>query len=188
MEKIELARVLAGKSHAPLVYFLRIGDRVKIGTSTNLAVRVNSLSVSLTDVTHVVPGGVETERALHARWEKYRVHENREWFHVRGSLAAFLRPEVLRQVKRRPASPRVPRPRPGPRPGPPVKVQPPQTPSGYTLAGAAREGIVPMTPDALRQAKRRDPDFPAGNDGRWTADELSRWYRNRPSTQAGKTG
>ncbi|MFE0389528.1 helicase HerA domain-containing protein [Streptomyces bungoensis] len=50
----------------------------------------------------------------------------------------------------------------------------------YTLAAAARDGIVPMTADALRQAKRRDPEFPAGEGGKWTADELQKWHRNRP--------
>lgn len=50
----------------------------------------------------------------------------------------------------------------------------------YTLAAAAREGVVPMSADALRQAKRRDPEFPAGENGRWTAEELQTWYRNRP--------
>jgi hypothetical protein len=50
----------------------------------------------------------------------------------------------------------------------------------YTLAAAARDGIVPMTADALRQAKRRDPEFPAGEGGKWTAEELQKWHRNRP--------
>jgi hypothetical protein len=50
-----------------------------------------------------------------------------------------------------------------------------------SLAEASRLGIVPMKPDALRQAKRRDPEFPAGDEGRWTAAELQRWFRNRPS-------
>lgn len=54
----------------------------------------------------------------------------------------------------------------------------------HTLAEAAREGIVPMKADALRQAKRRDPEFPAGADGRWSASELERWYRNRPRKTA----
>ncbi|MFF6873683.1 helicase HerA domain-containing protein [Streptomyces sp. NPDC012450] len=62
---------------------------------------------------------------------------------------------------------------------PPMPKVPPQVPR-YSLAAAAREGIVPMTADALRQAKRRDPEFPAGADGKWTADELQKWHRNRP--------
>lgn len=64
-------------------------------------------------------------------------------------------------------------------PEPPVEA--PEIPR-YTLAAAAREGIVPMTADALRQAKRRDPEFPSGEGGRWTAEELQRWHRNRPGS------
>lgn len=65
---------------------------------------------------------------------------------------------------------------------PPMPTVPPQIPR-FSLAAAAREGIVPMNADALRQAKRRDPEFPAGDGGTWTADELTRWYRNRPTTK-----
>lgn len=61
--------------------------------------------------------------------------------------------------------------------GPAAEVPAPR----YSLAAAAREGIVPLTADALRQAKRR-PGFPdAGEDGMWTAEELQEWHANRPS-------
>lgn len=49
----------------------------------------------------------------------------------------------------------------------------------YNLAEAAREKVVPMSADALRQAKRRDPAFPPADDGRWSAEDLQHWYRNR---------
>lgn len=48
-----------------------------------------------------------------------------------------------------------------------------------SLAEAARQGIVPMKADALRQAKRRDPNFPEGEDGKWTPEELQHWFNNR---------
>lgn len=48
-----------------------------------------------------------------------------------------------------------------------------------SLAQAAREGVVPMSADALRQAKRRDPNFPVGEGGRWTPEELQHWYGER---------
>ncbi|MFF3617561.1 hypothetical protein [Streptomyces sp. NPDC002580] len=61
--------------------------------------------------------------------------------------------------------------------GPAAEVPAPR----YSLAAAAREGIVPLSADALRQAKRR-PGFPdAGDDGMWTAKELQEWHANRPS-------
>ncbi|MFG3072153.1 helicase HerA domain-containing protein [[Kitasatospora] papulosa] len=62
---------------------------------------------------------------------------------------------------------------------PPRPSAPPQV-ARYSLAAAAREGIVPLSADALRQAKRRDPEFPAGDGGKWTAEELQKWHRNRP--------
>ncbi|MFE5809455.1 helicase HerA domain-containing protein [Streptomyces sp. NPDC056491] len=61
---------------------------------------------------------------------------------------------------------------------PPRPLLPPQE-IRYTLAGASRDGIVPLSADALRQAKRRDPEFPAGEGGKWTAEELQKWHRNR---------
>jgi hypothetical protein len=66
-------------------------------------------------------------------------------------------------------------------PAPPMPSAPPQA-ARYSLAAAAREGVVPMSADALRQAKRRDPEFPAGEGGKWTAEELQRWHRNRPTS------
>jgi hypothetical protein len=61
----------------------------------------------------------------------------------------------------------------------------------YTLAEASRYGVVPMKPDALRAAKKRDTakgEFPAGENGRWTAEELQRWYRNRPNNKEAAAG
>lgn len=54
----------------------------------------------------------------------------------------------------------------------------------YNLAEASREGIVPLSADALRQAKRRPGFPPAGDDGKWTAVELQEWFRSRPSQTA----
>ena len=68
---------------------------------------------------------------------------------------------------------------------PPMPTVPPQV-RRYTLAEASREEIVPMKADALRAAKKRDSEkgeFPEGVDGKYTAEELQRWYRNRPNTK-----
>lgn len=54
----------------------------------------------------------------------------------------------------------------------------------YSLAAAVRDGIVPMTAEALRQAKRRDPAFPAGDDKGWTSAELREWHANRNRPQS----
>lgn len=52
-----------------------------------------------------------------------------------------------------------------------------------SLAEAARTGVVPMSADALRQAKKRDSEFPTGEGGKFTADELITWYTNRSTTK-----
>lgn len=55
-----------------------------------------------------------------------------------------------------------------------------------TMAAAARDKVIPMAASAIRQAKRRDPEFPAHDvetaDGekRWYPETLVRWYANRP--------
>jgi hypothetical protein len=54
----------------------------------------------------------------------------------------------------------------------------------YTLAEAARDEIVPLSYEALRQAKKRDgDDFPegimVGKRRKWTAEELQEWVQER---------
>ncbi len=66
---------------------------------------------------------------------------------------------------------------------PPMPKQAPRA-VRYSMAAASRDGLVPISADALRQAKKNDPTFPApGEDGKWSAEDLQRWYRNRPSTR-----
>lgn len=60
-------------------------------------------------------------------------------------------------------------------------------PTRYSLADAAGERLVPVKYDALRKARSTDADFPIGETGsdgvvRYTAEELVRWYNNRPRT------
>lgn len=92
MTGIQLGRILARQVHAPVVYFVRNGNRVKIGTTTNLQPRIARLSLSLRDVALVVPGGYEIEALYHQRFEQYRCSGSplREWFEVRGELREFL--------------------------------------------------------------------------------------------------
>jgi len=52
--------------------------------------------------------------------------------------------------------------------------------------------VVALSYDALRQAKRRDPEFPEpagkrGNAGVWRPADLQRWELNRPSAQPSVT-
>ena len=64
-----------------------------------------------------------------------------------------------------------------------------------TLATASADrgrAVVALSYDALRQAKRRDPEFPEpagkrGNAGVWRPADLQRWELNRPSAQPSVT-
>jgi hypothetical protein len=89
---VELGCILAGENHAPVVYFARMADKVKIGTTTNLKQRVRSFYLDLSDVLVVVPGGKDVEAAYHKRFASSRVDEDgrQELFHIDHRLAFFL--------------------------------------------------------------------------------------------------
>ena len=89
---VELGRILAGERHAPVVYFVRMGRYVKIGTTVNLKGRMRSFYLSLADVLVVVPGGPAEETAYHKRFagSQHPGDQRRELFRVDGQLSRFL--------------------------------------------------------------------------------------------------
>jgi len=149
---VELGRILGGKTHAPVVYFARVGDNVKIGTTTNLKCRMQSLYLSLEDVLVVVPGGKDAEAAYHKRFAESRVQDEgrRELFRCSGHLQLFLDPPWH-------WSPDVPE---------------PEKPL-LTLREACADGVLSSGLIAARKATQR-PGFPeiAGWDG---SSALYRW-------------
>lgn len=145
LEGVDLARIVSGLPHSPVVYFLRTGGMVKIGTSTRLLSRVNDLSLSLSDVVLVVPGGEDVETAYHERFARQRVHYKREWFWVRGPLLAFLEQH---QPPKRPA--RITRIVPATRPDS----------RGIGLREACGSGLLTVSIESARVARKRDPGFP----------------------------
>lgn len=73
------------------VYFLRTGDTVKIGFSTNIRARLSSIQTSLAESPELlltIPGTSQTERYFQHHFSSYRVRG--EWFQLEGELAAFL--------------------------------------------------------------------------------------------------
>ncbi len=67
-------------------------DRVKIGFSEGHKTRLASLQNASPDALKligVVPGSVQLERKMHARFKAYR--EKGEWFRIEGTLATFLK-------------------------------------------------------------------------------------------------
>lgn len=93
-------------NHDPLVYFVRNGSLVKIGTTVNLKKRMRKLSMSMANVLRTEPGGQEVERSFHQRFADYR-EGNREWFRLEGALAEFLgvHPPVKKVTNRRTETP-----------------------------------------------------------------------------------
>ncbi|GGV91643.1 GIY-YIG nuclease family protein [Streptomyces massasporeus] len=75
--------------HDPIVYFLRNGERVKIGTTTHLASRMESLSLRKTDVILALDGGRELEALLHRRFRAHRIG-NTEWFNLAEEIKDFV--------------------------------------------------------------------------------------------------
>lgn len=74
-----------------IVYFVRIGDFIKIGYTAALEARLDQFSTAspiAPVLVHHEPGRVADERGYHARFAVLR--HRREWFRHEGDLAAFL--------------------------------------------------------------------------------------------------
>jgi hypothetical protein len=69
-----------------VVYFVRFGDRVKIGTSGNLAERL--LVIPHDEVIGTIPGDVKVERQWHLVWADHRIVG--EWFQATPELLAAI--------------------------------------------------------------------------------------------------
>jgi hypothetical protein len=71
-------------AHDPVVYYIRRGPKVKIGTTTNLRARMVALLPE--EVLAVEPGGQPAEAHRHQQFAALRVDGQREWFHAGPSL------------------------------------------------------------------------------------------------------
>lgn len=74
-----------------VVYYMRIGNRVKIGCSTNLVTRLAAINPE--ELMATEPGDLGTERERHEEFAELRTHG--EWFRLEGTLAAHI--TTLRQ-------------------------------------------------------------------------------------------
>jgi hypothetical protein len=75
--------------HDPIVYFLKNGERVKIGTTTHLAARMTSLSLRQSDVILALDGGRVLEEQLHRRFHEHRIGRT-EWFNFSDEIKSFV--------------------------------------------------------------------------------------------------
>lgn len=76
-------------SHPAVVYFLTNGDRVKIGTSTNITARVVALALRKGNAALLLQGGYDLEEALHIRFEADRIGRT-EWFVLSGQIRDYI--------------------------------------------------------------------------------------------------
>jgi hypothetical protein len=80
--------VPAGK-HAPYVYFIRNGNRMKIGTTTDLRRRIRTLALRAENIALLFEGGQSREREFHKQFAEHRIGTT-EWFACEGTLAEFV--------------------------------------------------------------------------------------------------
>jgi hypothetical protein len=76
-----------------VVYFLELPsfDRIKIGSTCNLSVRLKSVAAIWPEPPRLlgaIPGGASEEMRWHTRWADLRVH--REWFTATPELRAAI--------------------------------------------------------------------------------------------------
>lgn len=156
---IQLGRIVAGETHASVVYFLALPYRrreaVKIGTSTRLLSRITSVSyaATLADVLLLLPGGREVEAARHREFRDYQIDEFRELFWLKGRLKDFLDwsppgPESESEIETTPE---------------PVTVFAPQSvtdPRGFplSLGDAVERGLTPGATKRSLQMDRHRSD------------------------------
>lgn len=88
-EPVDDIGALLQQAHAPIVYFIRNGSRVKIGTTQNLKRRLAALTLRAEDVVRAEHGDQRHERSLHERFADQRAG-NTEWFDLAGPLAEYL--------------------------------------------------------------------------------------------------
>lgn len=82
--------------HAPLVYFIRNGNRMKIGTTTELKRRIRTLALRPENVALLVDGDQRRERELHKQFADLRVGRT-EWFAYEGALADYVHDQIAQK-------------------------------------------------------------------------------------------
>lgn len=82
--------------HAPLVYFIRNGNRMKIGTTTELKRRIRTLALRQENVTLLVNGDRRREREYHKQFGALRIGRT-EWFAYEGALADYVHDQITQK-------------------------------------------------------------------------------------------
>lgn len=74
--------------HDPLVYYVRCGDLIKIGTTTKLSMRLAAYP-PFAELLATEPGGYDVERARHKQFAEHHAMRN-EWFTAADDLLAHI--------------------------------------------------------------------------------------------------
>jgi hypothetical protein len=78
-----------------VVYFLRAGDAIKIGYTTNLAARKRALETASAvplELLASIPGDRSEETRLHRDW--WHLHIRGEWFQADEELLRYIREQI----------------------------------------------------------------------------------------------
>lgn len=79
--------------HAPLVYFISNGNRIKIGTTTELKRRIRTLALRPENVALLLDGDTRLERELHRQFANLRIGTT-EWFAYDNPLLDYVNTET----------------------------------------------------------------------------------------------
>lgn len=90
---------IPARKHRPLVYFLRNGNRIKIGTTTELKRRIRTLALRPENVVLLLDGDQRLERELHRQFAGLRIG-NSEWFAYDGPLIDFVHTKNARAAEK----------------------------------------------------------------------------------------
>lgn len=81
-------------THEEVVYFLLLGNRVKIGYTGSLSRRLSDLSLPRSSVKLTLAGGRALEQKLHAAFAFLRESPQSEWFRMEPPLSDYLHAKV----------------------------------------------------------------------------------------------
>jgi hypothetical protein len=156
---------IARSKHSPVVYFVRNGDRVKIGTTQCVTERVSNLSLTPEDILLILHGGRAFERDMHELFAEDRIGTT-EWFVLSPALMSFIRARGGQDIHQSPvATVTRLRPRPVPSPGPSVPVL---SPVGQSTGQPVSRPSVPAASNVLSLTKGQPTTSPgqtAGQNG-----------------------
>lgn len=88
-DRLDVSSLLNAGGHEPIVYFIRHGERIKIGTTRNLRGRISALSLRTEDALMALKGDEAFEGALHRHFTHLRISDT-EWFTAGSDLLQYI--------------------------------------------------------------------------------------------------